>query len=1026
MNIKFKRTVELLLVLILSGTVQTLFSQIKSWNHTLYTTKDGLSSNVIHNVTQDHDGFLWISTESGLCRFDGDEFVKVLHDDKDTTSLPSECVNYVSVTPNGQILASTLKGLFVMNPKTMKGYTIHCSIQKGWEWLDDKFMDISVNYAIQKVIVLSATAFHYYEFDMTPYATIAYPFSDHDVNKHSDISHHPPIFSKNGDVIFWDNETQEFSIVDYRQKKIVPLKEAQQNNYNVLASISNIEAFGSDIAANVWFYKATHDTLFCFMANEQNINYYPISEGLARQLSWIGRMTFPDKHHMLWAYSHSSHVSIYELPYDELIQHNGQHITIANSSGFSAAIYTEFTDKDNNWWLASMNGLYFLKKEFRSFEKIEIPVPYHGESDWQHVTDIKPIDSTSLFITTMAERCYLYNRQQNSMISYLDTIPMERAWKYWMDVIIPLPKHRWLVRGARDLVWENNKLSFGLKPLNEFEKIIREKANYGYYEDIHRNIWMSFQQKGLGKFNPTTSSYKLYPPRDGFVSTNFSAIDGDRSGNVYFASYVNRGIWKYNIQTDTFEHIFTYQKALPLTNWINILVVGDSDKLYFSNYQGIVILNLKNNTTKLIGMKDGLPSNVIKGLFYYKHNLFVATKNGLAIINTTDLSLQVLNQRNGIVEDITTQAFYIDSVRNTLFIGGKAALYKIDLLSLLKKENDIHVVLNAAYVNGELMNFTNTKLILKHNENNITFSVSSIDFYSCANKSYSYRIILNGDTLPWRSNNRSKQFALLNMAPGAYRIEVKSKNANNQWSLNTAYLSFEIMKPWYNRWWFYILCVLAIMLTLYLIYLYRLKQIRSVDRIRNKLSRDLHDDIGSTLSSINILSRTAQRNAQLSGDEKTTSSLEKINERSQRLLTNMSDIIWNINPGNDTVDEMMSRMREYATTILEAKQIEYTFNFHTEKINKLPMEMKNNLYLIFKEAVNNLSKYSGCTTAVLTLNFTERNIHLIIEDNGSGFNMNEIKHRGGLLNMQHRADEMKGKLSIHSTIGVGTKIDLIV
>src|SRR5205085_10457817 len=140
--------------------------------------------------------------------------------------------------------------------------------------------------------------------------------------------------------------------------------------------------------------------------------------------------------------------------------------------------------------------------------------------------------------------------------------------------------------------------------------------------------------------------------------------------------------------------------------------------------------------------------------------------------------------------------------------------------------------------------------------------------------------------------------------------------------------------------------------------------------------------IGSTLSSINILSRTAQTNLHYTGDEKTKSSLEKINERSQRLLDNMSDIIWNINPGNDTIEEVMSRMREYATTILEAKKIDYIFNFPKEKMEcRLNMEVKNNMYLIFKEAVNNLSKYSGCTIAKLSLTFDEKNIHMKIEDN---------------------------------------------
>ncbi len=219
--------------------------------------------------------------------------------------------------------------------------------------------------------------------------------------------------------------------------------------------------------------------------------------------------------------------------------------------------------------------------------------------------------------------------------------------------------------------------------------------------------------------------------------------------------------------------------------------------------------------------------------------------------------------------------------------------------------------------------------------------------------------------------------------------------------------------------------ILLLLLLFLIINRNKLKRTVEMERMRSRLSRDLHDDIGSTLSSINILSHTAKSNLNHTLDEKTIASLEKINERSQRLLNNMSDIIWNINPGNDTIEEVMSRMREYATTILEARNIDYTFDFPNDYVEcKLSMEVKNNMYLIFKEAVNNLSKYSGASKANLSLMFDEKNIHLKIEDNGKGFNENELNHRGGLSNMKHRAEEIKGVLNINSVVEKGVVIEL--
>lgn len=219
--------------------------------------------------------------------------------------------------------------------------------------------------------------------------------------------------------------------------------------------------------------------------------------------------------------------------------------------------------------------------------------------------------------------------------------------------------------------------------------------------------------------------------------------------------------------------------------------------------------------------------------------------------------------------------------------------------------------------------------------------------------------------------------------------------------------------------------IFLLLLIVILINRNKLKRTVEMEKMRSRLSRDLHDDIGSTLSSINILSRTAQSNLKQTTNEKTKSALEKINERSQRLLDSMSDIIWNINPGNDTIEEVMSRMREYATTILEAKNIDYTFNFPKEKMDcKLTMEVKNNMYLIFKEAVNNLSKYSGCSKVSLSLLFDEKNIQLIVEDNGIGFDTNKQTQGGGLINMNYRAAEIKGALRINSTPGRGTSVEV--
>lgn len=201
----------------------------------------------------------------------------------------------------------------------------------------------------------------------------------------------------------------------------------------------------------------------------------------------------------------------------------------------------------------------------------------------------------------------------------------------------------------------------------------------------------------------------------------------------------------------------------------------------------------------------------------------------------------------------------------------------------------------------------------------------------------------------------------------------------------------------------------------------------AVHKERQRLSRDLHDDIGSTLSSINIISNMALRNELLNSDEKLKSSIEKISERSQRLLDNMSDIVWCVNPENDEMTEVLARMRIYATTIFEAKGINYEIDFPKQDLDyKLSLDIKNNLYLIFKEAINNLAKYSNCSKASLHLKADGMKINLGVWDNGIGFRPEEVTHRGGIVNMQQRAEAIRGTLLIHSEMGKGTRIDLSI
>jgi signal transduction histidine kinase len=203
----------------------------------------------------------------------------------------------------------------------------------------------------------------------------------------------------------------------------------------------------------------------------------------------------------------------------------------------------------------------------------------------------------------------------------------------------------------------------------------------------------------------------------------------------------------------------------------------------------------------------------------------------------------------------------------------------------------------------------------------------------------------------------------------------------------------------------------------------KLEQQKSLLAMRNTISQDLHDDIGASLSNINILNELARRN--MDQPEKSKEYLGKASEDIQRISESLSDIVWNINPKYDEPQNLFVRMRRYAADMLDGKNITGQFEFPADDLSvKLSMTQRRDLYLIFKEAINNLVKYSGATRANVRLTAGKEKVVLQVEDDGKGFDRQLIRPGNGLHNMEQRAAASGGRLVIRTAPGQGTSVEL--
>ena len=219
---------------------------------------------------------------------------------------------------------------------------------------------------------------------------------------------------------------------------------------------------------------------------------------------------------------------------------------------------------------------------------------------------------------------------------------------------------------------------------------------------------------------------------------------------------------------------------------------------------------------------------------------------------------------------------------------------------------------------------------------------------------------------------------------------------------------------------------------IYAAYQYRINELVKRQEIRNKIAQDLHDNMGSTLSSISVYSQVAKIYKQKDRQEELQNTLEKISNISGEMISEMNDIVWAINPRNDDMGKILQRMDSFAKPLLASQGIQFHFKYDPE-VQHLHLEMtkRKNFYLIFKEAINNALKYSGAQQIWAEVSYSNQHVILNIKDQGKGFDMNAQKKEGsaslsgnGLQNMQMRAREMNGQLDLKSQPGTGTRIVL--
>jgi signal transduction histidine kinase len=270
---------------------------------------------------------------------------------------------------------------------------------------------------------------------------------------------------------------------------------------------------------------------------------------------------------------------------------------------------------------------------------------------------------------------------------------------------------------------------------------------------------------------------------------------------------------------------------------------------------------------------------------------------------------------------------------------------------------------------------------------------------------------------------RSVNFS--NLAPGSYTFIVNGSNSDGIWSEQVQEVLITIHPPWWETWWFRTFLLLVVSFVIFTVVRYRLNQLRKVQYVRDRIARDLHDEIGSTLSSISIYTEVVKNKVKDQNPD-AEPLLSKISSGTSRVMESMSDIVWAINSRNDSLDNLSARIQSLISELAESTpfQLEF-FNDETLNTESLDMEKRKNVYLIFKEALNNALKYSNAKKINIRLVRHKSGVILEVIDDGDGFDLSASVTGNGLVNMKSRANAIKGTLQIESAVGKGTALRLL-
>ncbi len=567
----------------------------------------------------------------------------------------------------------------------------------------------------------------------------------------------------------------------------------------------------------------------------------------------------------------------------------------------------------------------------------------------------------------------------------------------------------------------------------QFMRMVGDVSNrteiFRLYEDSRGDVWMATTgthfrllrwERATGIVHDHTAETGVPP------DTNFTAFREDRAGNLWIGTSEGGGLLRY--RDGTFKRFTVADGAPP--GWIIWLYLDHAGRLWIASQLGGLnrIDDPAADTLRVVKYTtlDGLTSNNIRSITEDEWGrIYAGTGHGVDRLDPETGRVKQFTVADGLPKGIIEHA-YRDR-HGALWFGSLFGLSRF-VPEKQESRSPPSVYLTGLHIEGvaqrvsELGETNLPQLELASEQNQL--SIDFVGMGASLGEEINYQYRLEGTEGDWSAPTSVRTINYAKLAPGAYRFVVRAVNADGQLSPAPATLTFNVAAPIWMRWWFGATIALALGLTAFMLYRYRVARLLEVANMRTHIATDLHDDIGANLTKIAILSEVAQQQLG-NGAAQPGSPLSSIARISRESVAAMSDIVWAINPHRDHLIDLVRRMRQHADELFTLRDIKLHFSAPDMERNlKLGVDVRRDLFLIFKEAVNNAARHANPTQVKIELCAEGSWLSLQIVDDGIGFDPLIESEGQGLASMRRRAQSLGGTLSVESQAAQGTKIKL--